>query len=146
MKDEVPKALNWVKARAECSIEHLFILLSTVVETDTKAATERGRGSLSFAVGRPTEDTLLVVRKYNDSGFITSEAVAFDRLRDGSIHVSRRTARGSTDLFLAKPHVDLKGDCKFEVDGVPLEPWQVSKRALEDLFFEHGLSAGDPTR
>ena len=142
MKDEVPKTLNWVKARAECSIDHLFIVLSAVVEADTKAANERGRGSLSFAFSRLTDESLLVTRKYNAGGIIESEAIAFERLRDGSIKVTQRTAaKGSTDFFEAKPHVDINGDCKFEVRGAPLEPWQVSKRALERLFFEHGLAA-----
>ena len=38
-------------------------------------------------------------------------------------------------LLVAKPSFDWDGACLLEVDGMPLQLWQVSRRILEDLFF-----------
>jgi hypothetical protein len=76
-----------------------------------------------------------VVRTRNTVGFIESEAIAFKRIDDGSIAVELRSPKKTHVMFRAKPHVNIKGECMFEVDEVPHQPWQISKRALEDTFF-----------
>jgi len=38
-------------------------------------------------------------------------------------------------LFEAKASLGFEGRCRYEVEGQPLELWQVSRKALEDLFF-----------
>jgi hypothetical protein len=141
MADEtkVPKALDWVKARAECSIDYLFIALTAVVNADTEAAAARSDESTEFEVKRVTVDGFMVSKTFNDGGLFRNEVIAFDRKSD-HVLVEKRTRDSSTKLFKAMPHVDIQGECKFEVDGVPLEPWQVSKKALESFFFERGLA------
>ena len=136
---KVPKTMDWVKARAECSIQSLFVMLEAVVEADAKAANERAGRALRFKCSRQGAGTLLVIREYTGGGFVEGEAVVF-QVSEDTIVVSRRGPKLSEEMFKAKPHVDVNGECKFEVAGAPLETWQVSKRALEDLFFRHGLA------
>ena len=49
-------------------------------------------------------------------------------------------AHRTQEKLVVKPHVTIHGDCIFEVNGQPLEAWQVSKMAVEGFFFEFGLS------
>lgn len=81
----------------------------------------------------------MVRNTQNAAGIIEGAVVAFERTRDG-VRTYRQDARGQTEMFLAKPHVAIGGECKFERDGNPMEPWQISKEALEAFFFEFGLS------
>jgi hypothetical protein len=37
--------------------------------------------------------------------------------------------------FTANPSLDDNGQCQLEVEGAKLSIWQVSRRALENLFF-----------
>lgn len=143
MADEqkAPKALDWVKARSECSIDSLFIALMAVVESDTKGADARSGEHVDFRVAHPAENVFMVDRKLIGSGFLQSSVIGFERTKEGGIAVFYQDREAKKAMFVAKPHVDLNGECKFEVDGVPLEPWQVSQKALEAFFFEHGLSA-----
>ncbi len=41
-----------------------------------------------------------------------------------------------TTLFKAIPYFLGDRTCKLEINDVPVETWQVSRRALERLFFE----------
>jgi|SRR5688572_8790321 len=142
---KAPKALDWVKARAECSIDYLFIALTAVVNADTEAAAARSGDYLQFEVKRVTTDGFMVSRTFSDGGLFQSEVIAFERKHD-HVLVEKRTRDGSTKLFIATPHVDIQGECKFEVNGAPMEPWQVSKKALETFFFERGLAPKPKTK
>ena len=78
-------------------------------------------------------------RKLIGWGAVDSSVIGFERTKNG-IDVFYQDRNVKTPMFTAKPHIDVNGDCKFEVDGNPLEPWQVSKMALEAFLFEHGLA------
>jgi hypothetical protein len=138
--ETAPKTLNWVRARAECSIDHLFSVLMAVVEADVHVAQERSHSSISFEFQHITEHSFMVTRKRVLSGILESEGVLFTRL-PAAIKAQHRTPQQQTDLFTASPHMTAAGDCKFEVERNVLEPWQVSQRALDQLFFQYGLLA-----
>jgi hypothetical protein len=135
---KAPKKLDWVKAKSECSIDALYIALRAVVEFDMKAADSRSGEQVEFRITEPAQTTFMVERRLIDR-FISVSVIGFDREKDG-IAVYFQDPHKKTPMFTAKPHVDLDGECKFEVEGKPMEAWQVSKAALEQFFFELGLS------
>lgn len=123
MSDE----FSWVRRRHQCSIEHIFQVIVEQVDTDVKTANEL-RGEEVFRVNRL--ERKLMVANVKRPG----DAVVLERFSYG-IDVRRGQHK---PLFRARPHLDEKGECLVEVEGGlhPLTPWQVSRRALEDLFFE----------
>jgi len=141
MADEkkAPKTMDWVKAKSECSIDALFIALQAVLTADAKAADSRSGQDIEFRVGSPAHDVFMVERRVFTS-FIQVSVIGFERTKEG-IAVSAQDSQKKTAMFVAKPYVDVEGECKFEVDGTPMEAWQVSKKALEAFLFEFGLSA-----
>lgn len=64
-EQKVPKTLDWVKARAECSIDTLFIMLGAVVESDTKAADSRAGEDVEFRLRHVAENVFMVERRRN---------------------------------------------------------------------------------
>ena len=128
--ESVPKTCDWVKVRHECSLDQMFILLSEVIDSDVKSMESRTKDVI--ALGKPAEKKLVVSRKWDIGGMMTSEAIVFEQTRDG---ISVKDARTEKHLFIAKPTVNQVGECKLEVDDQALELWQVSRKALEGLFF-----------
>jgi hypothetical protein len=133
--EAVPKSHNWVKARSECSIEHLFMLLAEVVDTDVKTINERDMRSVRFEFKRLNESKFLVVKSMDyGTGMRGVDSVVFERTR-AEIAVYTASYDGPKAFFTAKPSFDGAGSCRLEVSDQPLELWQVSRKALEDLFF-----------
>jgi hypothetical protein len=132
--ENVPKTLDWVKARAECSLEHLFMLLREVVDSDVKAMQARKADHRrDFSLGDPNQSKFVVSKAAE--GEQPFRGVIFERASQG-IRVMSATRTGFEEMFVAKPSLDVAGSCRLEVGGQPLELWQVSRKALEDLFFE----------
>jgi hypothetical protein len=64
------------------------------------------------------------------------DAVTFERT-DRGIVVSSANADGTTPSFIATPDFADDGECRMRINDEEqlLELWQVSRRALETLFF-----------
>lgn len=77
----------------------------------------------------------MVVHQRNSTYGLLDQGMIHFRIEEGEIVVSARSPRNQEDRFTAKPHLSMAGECMFEVDGTPLRPWQVSRLALESLFF-----------
>lgn len=78
-----------------------------------------------------------MVRNRDLAGPIESTGVKFE-LRANEIAVSNiKTGmmHGATPAFSAVPRLNEDGECRLEVQGERLQFWQVSRKALEDLFF-----------
>lgn len=131
---ETPKSFDWVKARSSCSLKAVFEVLSQVIASDVKSANDLNRPGVSFALTNPAEDQLMVARSGDADGGTEPPAVLFE-LRANEI-VATLPHRGKT-LFYAKPVLDGTGECLLEIEGDHelKHPWQVSRKALDDLFF-----------
>jgi len=132
---EIPKNFNWVKARSECSLLALFTHLAEVVASDIEAVKSLPNSDETFTINRP--DNKIVVVKTWDVRVPQARSVVFELTTMG-ISASSVEMRGqSQQLFLAKPSFLASGECKLQIDGEsePLELWQVSRKALEGLFF-----------
>lgn len=134
---EVPTRLDWVAARAECSLPAIFLALAEVVQSDVESISRRVPTSTArFVFSRPTDLKLLVAKTWDAGGVPDGDGIVFELVPDRVIRV--RTSRGSQDLFACQPALQPDGACKLTVDGergAPLELWEVSRRALERLFF-----------
>jgi hypothetical protein len=117
---------NWVKARSECSVKRAFETLFEVVETNVKTANELRLGPKFHATYQHKK--IIVTREDNSDDLrnvvfeLTSTAII---AREGQ----------SKQLFSARPRLNETGECLLEVDGSLYKLWQISQKALEDLFF-----------
>lgn len=133
--ESVPKNLDWVTERSNCSISHLYLLLYDVIASDVKAIQARSERRAEFALSR-LDDAKFIVTKSSDWGVgLRAVAGVVFELTPATIDVRASTQDGPKAMFSTTPSFDAVGTCRLEVDGQPLELWQVSRKALEDLFF-----------
>jgi hypothetical protein len=97
--------------------------------SDAKIAGELRKDGVSFRV-QPYHDKFVVTRVVDDDD--EGKNVVFE-LSSGVIAVREGPNRA---LFAARPRLSDEGECLLEVDGHLLRLWQISQKALEDLFFE----------
>lgn len=128
---EIPKSLDWVKARSECSVERMFVLLRETMDTDVKSV-QAIQPHINYRIERISDSKFVVARQWDAGGIPSSDAVTVERVSN-SIQV--RNARTEKDILSAAPSIQTDGECKLHVADVPQELWQVSRRALEALFF-----------
>lgn len=121
--------MNWVKARATCTLRTVFKTMHERVEADVAEFNEHGNG-----------DVFKVVDEAPDYFFVSlpgdhlrpPAAVKFQRTAQ-CIHV--QSERTDVDFYVKLQWDDSTETCNLTVDGEPLELWQISKKALSRLFF-----------
>lgn len=131
MTDKVPKELDWVKERAECSLLGIFQSLQAGVEADVREMKElfKARAGLRFEFHAHNNHQFSVTRM-DDPNLPIGESVSFV-MGAHDITVHSRDHAGSKKLFSATVTLDDDGNCKLLIDGASLEQWQVRRRALE---------------
>jgi hypothetical protein len=132
---EVPKVFDWVAERRKCSLGTIFTHLTEVVDSDVKSAQAKLEDGENITMNRPADGKIVVVKSFGPRGSSQGESVVFE-VAANCIAVKKGGPNGK-ELFTAKPFLLQNGMCKLEVKGEPepLELWQVSRKALEDLFF-----------
>lgn len=134
--DKVPEVFDWVTARGNCSVAQMFVLLAERIESDVKAMQAHladSRQVLTF--NRVADDKVIVSKQIKEGGFVFDPRnVSFERSQSG-ISVFTAGKDGKRALFDANVSLGPEGRCRYEVGDQPLELWQVSRRALEGLFF-----------
>lgn len=128
---DVP-GFNWVEARANCSLGNIFQILSEVVDSDVKAMNGLHLTNLTFSLSSEAMRKIVVIRGRRRLETTVEVKVVFELLPD-RIKVSQ----GSELVFFAVPSLSEEGECLLDVDGETLRLWQVSRKALESLFFEY---------
>ncbi|MGH9344855.1 MAG: hypothetical protein ACRD3Y_02300 [Bryobacteraceae bacterium] len=132
---ETPESLDWVTARSKCSLAAVFETLMEVLDSDVKSRNALGAQGVRFLLTRPVGQKLIVVRERDFGGIPETDTVVFE-LTKAHVAATARNARGDgKPLFQAKPALNREGDCLLEVNGEELRLWQVSRLALEGLFF-----------
>ena len=102
-----------------------------------KVANGLNKRGIEFEINLEVKDKIIVLRKRDIVGHVETSAIVFE-LEGDRITVKDRTDRSNLAgqlLFHAKPDLNQEGECLLEVDGVPLKLWQVSRKALDGLFF-----------
>ena len=129
---DIPRIFDWVTARKKCTVRELFDLLRKTVESDVIIA-NKGRSSQLFKFTPICLMEFAVVLNH-DSGIGTIRGVIF-KLKASKITVVDSTPPHKESLSVRAYLLD-GGDCTFAVDEKPLQPWQVSRLALEDVIFD----------
>ena len=126
---DIPEKFDWVTARSNCNSEVMFSFFQEIIEGDVESINRI-----------PNNENY--VYKCSHNGNKTTVAAGRRRtvfkLENDCISAnSFDTAGNKEELFKATPHLLGDGSCKFEIiSGQPLELWQVSRIALEGMFFE----------
>lgn len=121
--------MDWVKARAECSLADVFVGLRRDIERDVltrNGLTVEGIASYKFRIVKAPGDR-------DDEFSVVREGV------DGamrSIDVTYRPPTIEIGELRATLTLNEEGRCLFVIAGQELESWQVRRRALERLFFQ----------
>ncbi len=131
---EIPKELDWVAARAACSVDALFESLAQIIESDVSAIRKVDARSIYRFRHPATSLNVSVTRETDQAVFV--RAVILTRDRRSITVTTRMPGDEFHPLFVAMPRLDETGACRLEIDGNPMELWQVSRRALEELFFD----------
>lgn len=118
----IDENFNWVRARSQCSLPRVFAMLGEIVDSDVKALNAAQPSNLPAEVKRYTGK---IVVAHRDSTIVFELTGGIIQVRQGPEHA----------LFSAKLRLDEDGECLLEVNGRGLKLWQVSRKALEDLFF-----------
>ena len=121
------EGFNWVKARSECSLKRAFQTLWEVVDSDVKTANALGFQAVGFHADFQHKK-IIVTREENDDEV---RRVVFE-LSSAAIIVREGQSK---EMFSAKPRLSEAGECMFQVGESLYKLWQISQRALEDLFF-----------
>lgn len=134
-QSEDAESFDWVKARAACSMESVFRMLAEVVHSDVKSANRLDRARAGFTINEPARDKVIVARQRDMHGVVEEACIVFE-LMSGEIKV-RQMLPERRDLFSARPILNSEGMCLLEITGERelQRLWQVSRRALDDLFF-----------
>lgn len=134
---------NWIEARAGCTTAAVFAPLVRAVRRDVERidALDRRQGVIRRFVFNATDRDCTVER--TPGGHQPAEAgVAVSLAQDGSLLIeSVRPNHQRTAMFKAVARLQDDGRCRLVVDGAPVHVWQVSKRALEGLFFDGGAKS-----
>ena len=124
---------NWVKARSDCSANLEFCRLKKKVKFDTEEKTNNRRHIDSHFVYRFEDfdgNEFIVTREYRHQNL----SVNFI-LRENFIMITGDLDDSKTDMELTLT-LNYEGLCRFKIDGKgEYLPWQVSRKALEHLFF-----------
>jgi hypothetical protein len=126
---DIPLELNWVKARAECSLVRVFKALELAVKEDVDAINSllKPGSGMSFAVANYGKRFSAVC----EVNHYPSNSVDFILEEDGI-----QIGESGNIKFRATLTLTNSGRCKLKVNGEELEQWQVRRKALEDLFFD----------
>jgi hypothetical protein len=131
--ENVPQELNWVDARAECSLAEMFKSLELGVHEDVERRVSllKPEEQIMFhAVSRARRFSVVC-----ESNEFEPRSVDFCST-DKELTVSS----GGEIKFTATVSLTNSGRCKLKVNDTELEQWQVRRMALEDLFFGSGKS------
>lgn len=125
---EVPENLDWVNARAGCSMYKMFRELRNEVLEDIKKRNDaRKEGErVRFDFGGDSGKGFSVFRE----GASGTACIDFT-ISDEGINV----ANAEQVMFTATITLNDQGRCLFMIGGKELEKWQVRRMALEGLFF-----------
>jgi hypothetical protein len=132
--DVKPDSFDWVTARSRCSLDKSFQILSEIVSSNVKTANGLVKLTMNFEY-KSLDRKFMVIRTRDMAGVNEISSVVFE-LSLATIDVRRLNSRGAEmQTFSAKPSFTEDGDCVFEVGAQSLKLWQISKLALDDLFF-----------
>ena len=127
----IPTTLNWVQARADCTLAKMFKMLALGIEEDIsimKLTLLPGDHVVFYMV--PATNRFSVVREaMGNIPIPITDSVEFILSKD------EITIQHNEHILQAHLTLNNEGVCKLKIGGNELEQWQVRRMALESLFF-----------
>lgn len=120
--------LNWIKARADCSVAQVFKQLELGARNDVEEANEQRKPGDHHVFSVSAEPGRFSVVRASRS----ARPVSVDFSLEGEEIVARV---GNEIKLTATITLNNEGRCMLVVDGEELEQWNIRRMALEDLFF-----------
>lgn len=117
---------DWVAERFKCSLAVMFEKLKIRLKADVAKREELKAHDAEYGFSFEEANKYAVIRLQG----ITAVTVRFEL---GKSSITCTTDGAETFRAIAKLGDD--GKCRLRVDGADLDLWQVSKLALEDIFF-----------
>jgi hypothetical protein len=130
-KPDTMATFDWVKARAYCSLAHVFKQLELGARNDVDIANRERQSGVPHTFSISTEPGRFSVIR--SSGMALPVSVEFSL--EGHEIVA---CIGNQILLQATITLNNEGRCMLKVGGEELEQWHVRRMALEDLFFGKG--------
>jgi hypothetical protein len=134
MKRNIPRELDWVTKRAECSPASIFDTLKLGLESDVAARNKTFGNSpkCRFILTAKESHCVVTVDCANENtGMGFHKSVVFV-LTSAGILVKEPEGK---ELLRATLTLSDDGECRVKVGEQEYELWQFRKQALEDLFF-----------
>jgi len=126
---DFPSEFNWVRECSKCSLSGAMFNLRETVDNDIKAFSGLSTNRQFEILDKGPQKFIV---RHKDGTHDFPQAIVFET---DSIN-NRISIRAGTAIVLAvKPEIGPDGECLLKVDGKYLRFWQVSKEALESLFF-----------
>jgi len=134
-QDNVPEDVDWVAAQARCNAASMFERLRARVRQDVQRRNgmfDRNDGwKFAFHENRDQFEVSRTVAS-GLTGVNAGAVVRFERAGP-RIHVQGE----DVDVdFITAVTLDVTGLCRFVVDEAIYSEWEISRMALEQLFFE----------
>ena len=135
--EQVPEVFDWVAARGQCSSPQMFLLLTERVKSDValmKARLQNTNQTLTYT--QVSDDAVVVAKERHEGGYMFGGRNVMLKRIPAGVQVDAKASEGAEErMFVALVILSSDGRCRYEIDREPMELWQVSKRALENLFF-----------
>lgn len=123
-----PAKFDWVTERSSCSLPKVFLTLRQQVEADVKTRNGLRPANSPYEFSVADEGTGFA--SILQSGDVR-RSVKFT-LADHAILV---TDDNGDQMFEITPTFNDRGECKWNVNKVEHESWQIRRMALDDLMF-----------
>ncbi len=130
--EKPPETLDWVHARSECRLPHVFKELEQGVREDLEAAQSLvpKQYDVKFSLAKTTASRFSAIR-VDDPMISVSRTVDFVCTKEViQVYDYKDQLMCSATLTLNK-----EGKCRLVVDKEELTQWQFRKMTLEKLFF-----------
>lgn len=136
LKDE--QDTNWVLRRHSCSVEGIFDCLVRRFRKDVGIMNKElsSNGEDVFSVEIMNGGSKAIVRRVASTPFMN---------RFSAIQQVELQMRGENELIvrygpsrfiITSEWIQETATCQLHIDGKPAELWQISQKALSDLFFD----------
>lgn len=127
--------LNWVEARQQCSLRTMFERLKARVESDVDgrmAQDDQFRSRFKFEMNVSNGRFVVIRSEPQNPDMAEYRTVAFKLSNDDIVVLDKN----DQELMRAAISLNDEGRCMFVIGTSELESWQMSRRALESLFFQ----------
>jgi hypothetical protein len=124
------QAFNWVRARANCSLLHVFNELRLGAEEDVREMNTLAK------LPQYSQSSLAVRANTAGDYFVVFRAENANTRVEFNCETTRITVQRGDGQSVITLTLNNEGRCKLRVNGgEDLEEWQVRRTMLEDLFF-----------